>query len=91
MQIQRDLGCQIRYFGKPHADIFHLALRKANDMGDAKRVLMVGDTLHTDILGGQSMGFHTAWVTGQGASSGLDLDLTIQKTGISPGYQIRSI
>jgi glycerol 3-phosphatase-2 len=91
MQLQQDLGCEVRYIGKPHPDIFHLALRKANYRGIGKRVLMVGDTLHTDILGGQSMGFDTALVTGQGASHGLELNSAIAHTGICPDFAVKAI
>ena len=45
---------------------------------------MVGDTLHTDILGGAAAGLHTALVTGFGALLGLDVDTAIRKAGIVP-------
>ena len=38
---------------------------------------MVGDTLHTDILGGRQMGFSTSLVTGHGALVGLDVGAVV--------------
>jgi 5'-nucleotidase len=46
---------------KPNALIFEDALRKMNHP-DKKHVLMVGDTLESDILGGNSFGFDTCWL-----------------------------
>jgi len=46
---------------------------------------MVGDTLHTDILGGQSMGFKTLLVE-SGIFMGQDSVSWMQKTGITPDF-----
>ncbi|MBY5990992.1 pyrimidine 5'-nucleotidase [Ferrimonas balearica] len=50
---------------KPHRDIFDHALTR---MGrpDADSVLMVGDNLHTDILGGLNAGLDTCWYNPSG-------------------------
>lgn len=89
--LQRDLNCPVHYLGKPHRPIFELTLERAGYSGPADRVLMVGDTLHTDILGGKAMGFDTALVVGPGASHGLDLDAAIALTGIRPDYVVPAI
>jgi len=58
-------GRQFIRFGKPDAQIFDFAMDKllANSpMLKRDEVLMVGDTLRTDILGGNKYGFDTALV-----------------------------
>ena len=53
-----ELGGDVEYFGKPYPQIFDFALQGI-DVPD-ERILMVGDTLETDILGGNSYGLKTA-------------------------------
>lgn len=89
--LSRSVNLPIHYFGKPHRPIFAAALQRAAYTGPAQRVLMVGDTLHTDILGAKAIGFDAALVTGQGASHGLDLEAAIASTGIRPDYVVPSI
>ncbi|MDT8390901.1 MAG: HAD-IIA family hydrolase [Lentisphaeria bacterium] len=52
------------YLGKPHAPIFehfhHFLEKRLNRAVDRNRVLMVGDSLTSDIPGGQSFGYQTA-------------------------------
>ncbi|SMB78234.1 5'-nucleotidase [Pasteurella testudinis DSM 23072] len=47
---------------KPHHGIFEHALNLAGQL-DRSAVLMVGDTLETDILGGQNSGLDTCWIS----------------------------
>ncbi len=49
---------------------------------------MVGDTIHTDVLGGRSMGFATALMTDFGAFAGADVDAAIAASGITPDYVV---
>lgn len=82
-------GIQPRFFGKPFPEIFRLAISR--NASDPSRVLMVGDTLHTDVLGGRHMGFSTALVTEFGALNGLDAAEAIRTSGISPNFVIDRI
>lgn len=87
---QQGTGVQ-RMFGKPFPAVFELAQSRWADVPQA-RVLMVGDTLHTDILGGRAMGYDTALVVGPGAAShGLDLEAACAESGIVPQHVIESI
>ena len=52
------LGGDVEYFGKPYPQIFDFALQDVYVSDE--RILMVGDTLETDILGGNSYGIKTA-------------------------------
>ena len=45
---------------KPSKKIFDYAFKKMNQK-NKDRVLMIGDNLDTDILGGQKYGIHTCW------------------------------
>lgn len=80
-----------RYFGKPFANLFDLALQRLPQDVPRERILMVGDTLHTDILGGAAAGLHTALVVDHGVSRGLDLSAAIARTGIRPHFIARRI
>jgi 5'-nucleotidase len=66
---------------KPHPQIFEHALLK---MGNPhpKEVLMVGDTLESDILGGINAGFDTCWFNVKNISA---------PKNIKPHYQISSL
>lgn len=48
-------GIVPEFYGKPFPDIFDLAFKRLGDV-DRSRVLMVGDSLHTDILGARNVG-----------------------------------
>lgn len=83
-------GASVHFCGKPFPDIFDLALARCSAI-DPARVLMVGDTLHTDILGSAQAGFATALVTGHGSLLGLDVSAAIKGSGIAPDYIVSKI
>jgi len=66
---------------KPHPHIFEHALL---EMGNPLRqqVLMVGDNLESDILGGINVGVHTCW---------LNVDNKLPRKDIIPHYQVSSL
>ncbi|MDO5091691.1 MAG: HAD-IIA family hydrolase [Cardiobacteriaceae bacterium] len=85
---------QVKVFGKPFASIFDIAAKRLHHLGhdlDHHRTLMIGDTLHTDILGGNAYGLATCLVTGHGFLRGLDPAEYIAQSGITPDYQLTSI
>lgn len=84
-------GAHPEFFGKPFHDIYRLALSRLTPRPSPDKVLMVGDTLHTDILGGQQCGFATALVTGFGALAGQDIDAAVAASGIVPDFVVGSI
>ncbi len=84
-----EVGVMPEFLGKPFRGIFDLAL--ARHASKSSRVLMVGDTLHTDILGGAHMGFATALATGNGSLSGLDVGDAIAASGIVPDFVMDQI
>ena len=56
------IGGRVRYYGKPHAEVYALSLA-ALDLAPA-RVLAVGDGLATDIAGAAAAGLDSVLVTG---------------------------
>jgi HAD superfamily hydrolase (TIGR01450 family) len=76
-----------RLFGKPYAEAFEIALA---GMGPG-RYAMIGDTLHTDILGGQAAGLATVLVTDHGLFAGRDTTPFIAESGIVPDIVLPSI
>ena len=74
----------MRFFGKPFAPAFDAALARLRL--PAERVAMVGDTLHTDILGGAAAGCQTVLITDHGFMAGHDPTPFLQACGITPGF-----
>ena len=65
------IGGRVRYYGKPYADVYDLALDK---LGLAPaRVLAVGDGLGTDIAGANAAGLDSLLITGGLLADALDL------------------
>lgn len=79
-------GVTPRFFGKPFADIYARAFARLDPDIPRHRVLMVGDSLHTDILGAQAAGIRSALITGYGFFAGHDAAGAIARAGIRPDY-----
>lgn len=72
-------------FGKPFDNAFAVVRESISGI-EPKRIAMVGDTLHTDILGGAQAGWKTVLVTGHGLLKGLDVESAISRSGICPDF-----
>jgi 2-haloacid dehalogenase len=68
-------------FQKPHHGIFDFAFEKMQ-LEDKRKVLMVGDSLQSDIQGGINYGIDTCWFNPLGKENG---------TAITPTYEIRHL
>jgi HAD superfamily hydrolase (TIGR01450 family) len=77
------------FFGKPFLNAFELVSETLGDV-DPQRIAMVGDTLHTDILGGAVAGWKTVLVTGLGLMRDLDVERGIEVSGIRPDYIVQT-
>ena len=73
------------FFGKPFDNAFAI-IRETLTGIDPQRVAMVGDTLHTDILGGAQAGWRTVLVTDHGLMKGMDVEQAIARSGIRPDF-----
>lgn len=74
------------FYGKPFANVFDLALSKIPSNIPRERIVMVGDTLHTDVLGGAAMGMKTILITDHGLFKGKDITPYIEASGIIPDF-----
>lgn len=86
----RQLDLEVQLFGKPFDNIFDLAFSRIGQV-DPARVVMIGDTLHTDVLGGAAYGVQTALVTDHGLFSNADYRAFIAQTNIVSDYIMPSI
>ncbi len=57
------LGGEVRYFGKPYAEVYTLCCARLAGIEKA-RILAVGDSLETDILGANRAGIDSVLITG---------------------------
>lgn len=80
------------HFGKPDSQMFMFAFDEINKLTSFNKneILMVGDTLGTDILGGNKFGVKTALVL-SGNTSADDVYMEINASGIIPDYICDSI
>ncbi|VDS08453.1 UMP phosphatase [Paracoccus haematequi] len=84
--LQDRTGIVPRFFGKPYREAFDAGLARLSG-----RVAMVGDTLHTDILGGMDVGCDTILVTHYGILVGCEVGALIAQSGILPDLILPSI
>lgn len=85
-----DIGFDPVFFGKPFSNAFHDAKLRLKDIAP-QRIAMVGDTLHTDILGGAAAGFKTVLVRDHGLFAGQAPERYIETSGIVPDFSCASI
>jgi len=79
------------FLGKPFAPVFQRIETALPVAQDRARIVMVGDTLHTDVLGASARGWRTALVTDHGLFAGKDVAPFIKASGIRPDWQLGSI
>lgn len=85
--VEKIIGKNFIRFGKPDAQMFLLAYERALEDISVKRneILMVGDTLYTDIIGGNKFGLDTALVL-SGNTLPEMAKIRISSSGIIPTY-----
>ena len=85
--IESVVGKQFIRFGKPDSQMFMFAYDMAREQLKVNKtdIVMVGDTLNTDILGGNKFGLDTVLVL-SGNTLAKDVGTRITATGISPTY-----
>ncbi len=86
-ELQDLTGVEPDFYGKPFQAVFDIVKHRLGDDAIApERIAMVGDTLHTDILGGAAAGWRTVLVTDYGLLRGRDIAADIEATGITPDF-----
>ncbi len=91
--IESMLNRKFIHFGKPDSQMFMYAYERLTDrLGeiDKKDILMVGDTLETDILGGNKFGVQTMLVL-SGNTRAENAELLIKSKGIIPDFICKSV
>ncbi len=66
---------------KPNPQYFEVAYQSIPQPPPKEQVLVIGDNIKSDILGGQQYGFHTCWVNA----------LKKPNQGIVPDFEVRSV
>lgn len=86
--VENVVGKRFVRFGKPDTQMFIFAYEHSVAMGgtsDKSKILMVGDTLSTDIIGGNKFGLDTMLVL-TGNTLAKHADMLIETTGIIPNF-----
>ena len=83
------IGADAHWFGKPFPEAFAEGIARTG-LAPA-RLAMVGDTLHTDVLGGAAAGCRSVLVTDHGLFTGRDTAPFIAASGITPDFIIASV
>ncbi len=82
------------WFGKPFPLIFQMALDKVKSITgkniNLSKIGMVGDTLHTDILGANCFGIKSILMTNHGLLKNNKISTLIKKTGIIPDFIVQN-
>lgn len=89
---------RVEYIGKPHSLVYKLALEQFENV-DKNRILVAGDSLHHDVLGGINSGLDSLLVTGGILSrkhseaelaDKTKLTNIFQEIGIEPTYAMKN-
>ena len=105
MQVAANQGVEVdvRWYGKPYGPAFDLALarmqirlgnlssRSLDHPFDPGRIAMVGDSLHTDILGGAAAGMTTVLITDHGLFRGQDALPFCISCGLLPDWIVGTL
>lgn len=87
--IEDATGIAVRHFGKPFPHAFADALARLPGIA-RDRIAMVGDTLHTDVLGGAAAGIGTVLIADHGLFAGHDVASFIARSGVRPDVIART-
>lgn len=86
-----DRGIQdVRFFGKPFPAVYEMVEASLPSLSP-ERIVMCGDTLHTDILGAASRGWRTVLVEKDGLFSGQDTGAYLCQANLFPTWRLSRI
>jgi HAD superfamily hydrolase (TIGR01459 family) len=63
-RLYESMGGEVVYYGKPYPAVFEKALAELRARGSAKRPLVIGDGVETDILGANRLGLDALFIAG---------------------------
>ena len=81
---------QVRFFGKPFGEVYDLVERSLYGV-PPERIIMCGDTLHTDILGAAARNWRTVLVTRDGLFAVYDTAGFCTQSGLHPDWRLPRI
>lgn len=87
-------GVDVQWYGKPHTNVYELAFeRLAALLGtfEKSRILMVGDSPHTDVLGARISGIDSCMTVDFGLLRGQDLNARLAQAGVWPDFVLSSV
>lgn len=84
-----ELGIKPVFYGKPFKNAFDVVLQRFPDY-EPQRIAMVGDSPHTDILGGACAGWRTVLVHDHGLCKGHDVEAVFSNAGIRADFVART-
>ncbi len=90
-RIAKRFGAEVVFHGKPFPSVFEIVMRRLGPQQPRRRIAMVGDTLHTDVLGGAAQGWSTVLVSDHGLFRGSDTAHPIAESKIVPTYIVPQI
>ena len=80
----------LRLFGKPAPEVFAMAQARidasAGRAVPGARIAMVGDSLHTDVLGAAAFGWRSVLVLSHGLFRDQPIEPLIEASGIAPDF-----
>jgi HAD superfamily hydrolase (TIGR01450 family) len=88
--LQDELGTDVQFHGKPFPSVYQEIAARVPHV-PAHRITMVGDTLHTDILGAQANGWRSILVSDHGVYANLPFESFINTRGLVPDWITPSI
>lgn len=80
----------VRFFGKPFPEVYDLVEKSLAPLQPG-RIVMCGDTLHTDILGAAARGWRTVLVTQDGLFAGHDTAGFSRQSGLFADWHLGRI
>lgn len=80
----------IRFFGKPYPDVYELVEQSLPGI-PSDRIVMCGDSLHTDILGAAARGWRSVLVTQDGLFKGHSTEAYCNRSQIFPNWRLPRI
>ncbi|MBK0398168.1 HAD hydrolase-like protein [Limibaculum sp. M0105] len=80
----------VHFFGKPFPEVYRMVETSLPGV-PRERIVMCGDTLHTDIIGAAARGWKTAFITRDGLFSGVDTRAFIQQSSLFPTWRMPRI
>lgn len=78
------------FCGKPFTAAFEMVQERLGAGQRPERIAMVGDSLHTDVLGAAAMGWRTVLVLRHGLFKTLPVETLIRQTAIRPDFISRT-